>query len=387
MRERALLLVLLGACLLSLLVAYWQYEVAEETRTRYASKTSELHAAVEKNVELSEQITDLTDESARLRAAAREAGEAKEKSDTTIAGLEAALETKENEAKALQKNVAALEAKGNELKALQKNVTALEAAVKALSARLEEERETTQTRFGEILKKLSDFESQSGKILEDLDKRMTPLPGLVGEVASLVRETTSRDETEANVRDELTRLVGLLDEQKTSLQSLNRKIEILGKMLAAEGRPFSAQAAPPPPIEATVAAVDASRNEIALSGDLGADLRPGHEVWVSRDGTVVGRAEVFRVDPTTRLAAARISWLAPGKALKVGDRVTTDRPGEETPDAEGAPPDAGASSPEGEGEKGARRSEGPETSLEEPASGRLTPRRPPPPPPRPERDG
>ncbi len=329
MRERALLLVLIGACLLSLLVAYSQHEAVQETlreverlTTEHASKSSQLQSAVKKSVELSQQITRLTDESVQHRTAA-----------TTIARLEAALEKK-----------------GQERAALGEKVAALESAVGGLTARLGEDREATQTRLQEVLDVVSD------------------LPEKVDEL---------RD---SPVLAELARLSAWLDEHKAALQSVNKKIEILGKMLAVDGRSVVSTGKSPPRIEATVAAVDAVRNEIALSGDL-AELRPGLIVWISRNGVSVGRAEVFRVSANARLAAARIVWTLPGLSLAEGDRVTTDRPVYESESP--APPGREKGRSEKDKEAPGTREARPKTPVSSEGGGAGVPlMRPPPPPPK-----
>ncbi len=321
MRERALFLVLIGACLLSLLVAYWQHETVQETlreverlTAQHESKSSQLQSAVKKSVELSQQITRLTDESVQHQTAAAEA-----ESEARRAREEAASErrrVKEDLETTIARLEAALDKKAQERAALGEKVAALESAVGGLTARLGEDREATQTRLQEVM----DLVSGDSKVLQNLQTRLTDLPEKVDELSSLLRESAT-PETLA----ELARLAAWLDEHKAVLQSVNKKIEILGKMLAVDGSSVVSTGKFPPRIEATVAVVDSVRNEIALSGDL-AELRPGHIVWISRDGVSVGRAEVFRVSANARLAAARIVWTLPGLSLAEGDRVTTDRP-------------------------------------------------------------
>lgn len=332
MRERALLLVLIGACLLSLLVAHRQHEAVEESlreverlTARHQSKSSQLQSAMEKNVELSEQITHLAEESTRHRKSASEARRAKETLEATVSRLEATLE--EN--------------------------------------------------------------------LQHLQERLADLMKNVAGLSSTLRERATPSKAEADrILEEVARLTTRLDEQRGSLLSLSRKMEILGRMLAADGRPLTAAGTgrPPPKIEASVGAFGPERNEIALVGDL-AELEPGHVVWVTRDGLIVARAEVFRVDPTARLAAARVVWEHPGRSPGEGDRVTTDPPVDQT---QGSLESSGerqsservgsGAGREGEQDSPQPPPEGPISSEVSGAGGPSTRPRPPPPPQRPDGD-
>ena len=198
-----------------------------------------------------------------------------EELDLTVARLEAALDEKAKERAALGETVAALGEK----------VAALEGAVGGLTARLGEDREASLKRQKEVM----DLISGDSKVLQNLQTRLTTLPEKVDELSSMLRESAASETQDAPVLAELARLATWLDEHKAALKSVNKKIEILGKMLAVDGRSVASTREAPPRIEATVEVVDSVRNEIALSGELG-ELRPGHIVWISRDGISVGRA-------------------------------------------------------------------------------------------------
>ena len=114
-----------------------------------------------------------------------------------------------------------------------------------------------------------------------------------------------------------------LDELERMVHSFGDRLDLAVEMLTRLAA-HQASGTAEPAVEAMVRATDESGSTVALGVPSGASLRPGQALWITRAGTAVAEAKVFRVELDRGLAAANITR----KILPIisGDSATTVRP-------------------------------------------------------------